>query len=389
MPDVGTLQVSIVSNRGKRPITDAAVEISSAGEPDKILEVLKTDLSRQTEVIELETPPLEYSMEPGLNQPYSEYNLKVTAPGFEPVEVSEGGNTGTFVGQKVVSFRNELSQLQVAIRQHNAELQKIRASVIANAQQYHKTVGTIEAKLQVGTTPGNPNMFALLQNAQNNIQIMNANTDALTQLAARVASDTAMTSYLLDSIKSAYGVSGAVDEDHRQLRILENETNQTAILMNSLLNEVNTDVMRQQQYVQTARNYIIDLNSAIKVGSYGVNNVPLVGTPAPRGSSFKMNAGEMSSKPLFVAKFNKENVQYKEALKRAVNSARNKKPNVMFEVVAVSPANGKQLSSGSAKNNATKIFQDMVNMGVSADNIALAARTSAEANSSEVHIYVK
>ena len=85
MPDVGTLQVSLVSNRGKRPITDAAVEISSAGEPDKILEVLKTDLSGQTEVIELETPPLEYSMEPGLNQPYSEYNLKITAPGFEPV----------------------------------------------------------------------------------------------------------------------------------------------------------------------------------------------------------------------------------------------------------------------------------------------------------------
>ena len=52
MPDVGTLQVSLVSNRGKRPITDAAVEISSAGEPDKILEVLKTDLSGQTEVIE-------------------------------------------------------------------------------------------------------------------------------------------------------------------------------------------------------------------------------------------------------------------------------------------------------------------------------------------------
>ena len=51
MPDVGTLQVSLVSNRGKRPITDAAVEISSAGEPDKILEVLKTDLSGQTEVI--------------------------------------------------------------------------------------------------------------------------------------------------------------------------------------------------------------------------------------------------------------------------------------------------------------------------------------------------
>ncbi len=88
MPDTGTLQVSLVSSRGQRPITDASVEISSTGEPDRILEVLGTDSSGQTETIELETPPLEYSMEPGLNQPYSEYNLRVTAPGFEPVEIA-------------------------------------------------------------------------------------------------------------------------------------------------------------------------------------------------------------------------------------------------------------------------------------------------------------
>lgn len=306
---------------------------------------------------------------------------------FEPLDISDGGNTGTFVGQKVVSFRTELSQLQVAIRQHNEELQKIRTSVIGNAQQYHKIVGTIEAKLQVGTTPGNPNMFALLQNAQNNIQVMNANTNALTQLAARVASDSAMTSYLLDSIKSAYGVSGAVDEDHRQLRILENETTQTSILINSLLNEVNTDVMRQQQYVETAHGNIVNLNSAIKVGSYGVSNVPLTGVPSSKG--FNMNQGDVSSKPLFVAKFNKKNVQYKDALKRAVNSARNKKPNVMFEVVAITPANSKSQANSTAKNNATKIFQEMVSMGVGADSIALTSRTSPDATSSEVHIFVR
>ena len=57
MPDVGTLQVSLVSNRGKRPITDAAVEISSAGEPDKILEVLKEydlDLTVRAENLTIE-----------------------------------------------------------------------------------------------------------------------------------------------------------------------------------------------------------------------------------------------------------------------------------------------------------------------------------------------
>ncbi len=309
---------------------------------------------------------------------------------FEPIEVSEGSQTGTFVGQKVVSFRNELTQLQSSIRSHNEELQKIRSSVISNAMQYHKTIGSIEAKLQVGTTPGNPNMYALLQSAQTNIQTMNINTDALNQLSARAASDAAMTSYLLDSIRAAYGVSGAVDEDHRQLRILENETNQTSILINSLLSEVNADVARQQQYVASARNYIIDLNSAIKVGSYGVSNAPLSSSVvSPAGPMLVNNSAAVSGKPLFVAKFNKSKVNYHEGLKRAVSNAVAKKPGVRFDVVAVAPVNGSQMSKTNAQKNASEIFQEMINIGVGADKISLSSRTSADAASSEVRIYVK
>ncbi|MDD7210349.1 MAG: peptidoglycan-binding protein [Lachnospiraceae bacterium] len=88
MADRGTLQISLVSNRGQRPIPGASVDISSTGEPDKIIESLTTDSSGQTEIVDLETPPLEYSMEPGMNQPYSEYNLKISAEGFEPVEIA-------------------------------------------------------------------------------------------------------------------------------------------------------------------------------------------------------------------------------------------------------------------------------------------------------------
>ncbi len=311
---------------------------------------------------------------------------------FQPLEISQGGNTGTFVGQKVITFRNELAQLQESIRKHNEELQKIRASVINNALQYHKLIGTIEAKLQVGTTPGNPQMFGMLQGAQNNIQVMNANTIALNQLATRVASDAAMTNYLLDSIRAAYGVSGAVDEDHRQLRILENETNQTSILIGSLLQEVNSDAERQLQYIETARNYIVDLNSAIKAGSYGVNNLPLPGgnyLSNPTATQFNVKSAQTSGAPLFVAKFNKSNVKYHDGLKQAVSSAVSRKPGVMFEVVAVSPATGNALSKSSAQNNATQIFQEMVEMGVGAERISLSSRTSPAANSAEVQIYVK
>ena len=309
---------------------------------------------------------------------------------FEPVSISEGSNTGTFVGQKVATFRGELSQLQKSISSSNETLQKIRASVINNALQYHKVVGMIEAKLQVGTTPGNPHMFQMLQAAQNNIQVMNANTNALSQLSSKVSSDAAMTSYLLDSIKAAYSVSGAVDEDHRQLRILENETNQTSITINSLLAEVNGDVARQQQYIDTAKNYIVDLNQAIKVGSYGVGNAPLISSSVSAvRPTYAGNAVTSNSKPLFVAKFNKSNVNYKKGLKQAISSAVSKKPNVAFDVVAVSPVNGSQLSATNARNHATTIFQDMIEMGIGADKISLSSKANSNATSSEVHVYVR
>lgn len=303
---------------------------------------------------------------------------------FEPVKVSDGSNTGTFVGQKVVMFRSELTQLQSAIRANNAQLQQIRASVVNNALQYHKVIGMIEAKLQVGTTPGNPNMFGMLEGAQNNIQVMNANTNALSQLAARVSADTANTDYLVDAIRASYSISGAVDEDHRQLRILENEANQTSILMNSLLNEVNSDIVRQKQYIATASDNISNLAAAIKVGSYGVNNVPLGGAKAsaPR---FGANQAVGSGSPLFIAKLNKAGNKYKDGLKQAVKSARAKKPSVVFDVVAVSPANG---NTAGAKSNATQIFQDLIDMGVSADRINLSAKTG-NVSASEVQVFVR
>ncbi len=303
---------------------------------------------------------------------------------FEPVKVSDGNDTGTFVGQKVMTFRKELNQLQTSIRNNNAQLQQIRSSVVSNALQYHKTIGTIEAKLQVGTTPGNPHMFNMLEEAQNNIQVMNANTNALTQLAGKVAADTANTEYLVNAVRAAYTISGAVDEDHRQLRVLENEASQTAVLMNSLLNEVNSDISRQKQYVNTASETVVGLSSAIKVGSFGVNNVPLYA-----GNSMSSFGGVVSaptvnsSTPLFVAKFNKSGVKYQDGLKQAVSSALSKKPNVVFDVVAVSPSTG---ASAVAKNNATQIFQEMIEMGVSAANINLSAKSG---NSSEVQIFVK
>ncbi len=308
---------------------------------------------------------------------------------FKPVAISDVNNTGTFVGQKVITFRNELNQLQDSIKSNNNQLQEIRSSVVNNALQYHKTVGTIEAKLQVGTTPGNPHMFEMLSQAQNNIQTMSVNSAALDQLSAKVAADTANTDYLVEAIRSAYSISGAVDEDHRQLRILENEAGQTSILMHSLLEEINSDILRQQQYVDTANNNIATLSDAIRIGSFGINNAPMSRLPlvAPTANSSRALgnvATTVSGKPLFAVKFSSKDVNYKDGLKQAVGNAVAKKQNVIFDVVAINPIKGNP-----AQGYASDVFQEIVNMGVSADRVNISAKTDAKTSTPAVMIFVR
>lgn len=86
--DKGRLQINVTSALGATPISGAKVAIYYTGEPERELEEVTTNASGQTETLELSAPPLEYSMEPSEQQPYSEYTIEVTAPGYEPVEVA-------------------------------------------------------------------------------------------------------------------------------------------------------------------------------------------------------------------------------------------------------------------------------------------------------------
>lgn len=87
--DKGELQINVTSTAGGRPIEDASIEISYTGVPESMLERVGTDSSGQTEVLELEAPPEEWSLDPANErQPYSEYTLDISAPGFEPVSIA-------------------------------------------------------------------------------------------------------------------------------------------------------------------------------------------------------------------------------------------------------------------------------------------------------------
>lgn len=85
----GKLQINIVSSVTSYPVTNAVISISYTGVPESTLERMTTDSSGQTETIELNAPPEEWSLDRNNErQPYSEYTLDISAPGFEPVSIA-------------------------------------------------------------------------------------------------------------------------------------------------------------------------------------------------------------------------------------------------------------------------------------------------------------
>lgn len=87
-PDSGTLQINVFSQNALFPISDATVIITNEAGNPVVNEQISTDSSGQTQTLTLPTPPLEYSMIPQGQQPYSQYNLTISAPGYETTSIT-------------------------------------------------------------------------------------------------------------------------------------------------------------------------------------------------------------------------------------------------------------------------------------------------------------
>lgn len=86
--DRGQLRIKVNAKSNGIPVDGATVTVSYTGEPGRPIEEIKTDESGNVSTMELDAPPLEYSMSPSEEQPYAEYTVRVQAPGYRPVTIS-------------------------------------------------------------------------------------------------------------------------------------------------------------------------------------------------------------------------------------------------------------------------------------------------------------
>jgi hypothetical protein len=309
-----------------------------------------------------------------------------------PLSIEPGSDTGTAVSKSVASLRTQISGLQGSLAQNAQRLADLRNLGADSASAYHESKARITTKLQVGTTRGNPELVNQWNIAQAALDQLAGNINGLNALGTAVAGDASTAHYALDQIAATFNVSGAVDEDHRQLSVLQDETNQTIVLIDRLLTEVSQSVQRQTAYVANERANLTVLNSAIKSGEfYGADLGTALMTASAISSGSNMFA--YSGTPLVVIRFDHNDVDYQQILYAALNQALQTRPGAAFAVVAVSPTRGTtaavQLAQTAAHRHAQEVMRTMTDMGVLATRLTVASATDPAATSSEVRVFVR
>ena len=86
--DKGKMRINVYDKQQGIPLADARISLAYTGNPERIINEITTDSEGAVNLDDLPTPPVEYSMEPGENQPFSEYTIDVNADGYEEINIS-------------------------------------------------------------------------------------------------------------------------------------------------------------------------------------------------------------------------------------------------------------------------------------------------------------
>lgn len=86
--DKGKMRINVYDKQQGTPLANARISLAYTGNPERIINEITTDSEGAVNLDDLLTPPVEYSMELGENQPFSEYTIDVNADGYEEINIS-------------------------------------------------------------------------------------------------------------------------------------------------------------------------------------------------------------------------------------------------------------------------------------------------------------
>lgn len=346
---------------------------------------------------------------------------------------------GTFMKNKIANFKSEQEQLKALVDSRKTTLQEMRNETNTAVSDYRSAVSQINSKLQLGTTPGNPELMDEWKDARAKLEKINNIAFDIKRLVADVESDQSMVDYMVGSIQASYKIRGATEDDHKQLKAIEEEAKQIGSNISIFARQLNQEAERQQAYVDNEKYSLNDVALNIKNGKlygsssstdffanggsmfssdesyeafinetaqdYGMQQrAPQSRRPAPRSpmmvgdrdavalrparaTSTPVDIAPIakSTRPIITVKFDKASVDFAEPLYQSLSRVLERNPSATFEVSGVAPQ-GK--SNGSIKKNVKDVMTTLTEMGLPASRVALTMRTD-DVEFDEVRIYEK
>ena len=368
---------------------------SCAGVQDVVFPSLSDEEVVAPPALEDVPATIESAESPTQEIPPSQY---AQPPVAQPQVAYDTGPTGTFVGGKINQFRADLSSIQNAVSSHNNDFLRFKDLVDEQTSVYQGLSSAIRSRLQIGTTPGNPILVGQWNDAQRALEDIQNNVNNLQIVNNRVTADAALITHLKNAINSSFFISGAIDEDHNQLKVLNDDVQRTSVLYSRLMDELEEKISREIQILNAERQYMKELSADVEVGKFGGR----VSAPPTRSSqsSDTQNIEEQGSidtikiaplnydNAILVIKFDDTSFDYSTALFESISNALEQMPSASFEVVAVSPTGGASFAE-KARQRASEVFNKVVEMGVPSERVSLASSNSTTAQAEEVHIYLK
>jgi hypothetical protein len=277
-------------------------------------------------------------------------------------------------GRKAAELRGQLQRLETEVAEQTRQLNDVRHRLDDAANNVDTRAEGIETKLKSRSTPNDPQLLTDWNDAQGQLNSSSEEIGRLTNISTWATSDAALVSYILQSVRAANGQPGITDQERRQLAQLERDANRVSIDVDRLVSQASGEIASRNLFIAAAHRRLAALGPAITQGRIA----SVVATrPAAAGSG----------PALVTIRFDRPDVAYEEQLFGAVNEALERRPDVAFDVVAVSPPGAPASSATASKRNIESVVQSLTGMGLPADRLRLSARTLADAAGNEVRIY--
>ena len=302
-----------------------------------------------------------------------------------PLDAAQVGQpSGSPVGARVAQLQSDLARLQQAgVRQVQRAIQ-LQADMDASVASYQIAVGSLKSGQPAGTAA---NSVGQWQHAQAQLRTVSATLDQMSGLSNEVAKNVAFGAFLLQSIREAGAAPNAVEQDRRQLGLLESSADQTSASLDRLLEGLRRQVLSQSHFlgVEGAK-----LAQIAPPSAGAITGVPLPPQQAavPSGHvAGPAGAGLASGRPFVVIRFDNPGVEYEQQLYEAVSAALARSPEVGFDLVGVAPDG--ESNAEAARESMERVRSSLLNMGLPADRVSISQLTDPSVQGNEVRLYVR